>query len=297
METRREGNPLRGRLCALGAVAFWGVSFVATKVALREMAPGLLVWVRCALGLGVFTLAARSRGVPLGVPREHRLYLGVMGFLGIPFHLMIQTLWLRTVAASSTAWIVAVSPALVALLGWAFLRERLSWRGAGGIALAMGGVLLVAGGGGSGGWGLGDALVFLSAWNWAVFCVASRRGLRALAPAHLGWAIQVCGWIASFPLLLLPGCGLGALGALSPQGWGSVLFLGLGCSGLAYALWYDALRELPVAQAGAFQYLQPLLAGGAGWLLLGERPTGALLAGGAAILTGIVLLGRSSGSR
>ena len=72
METRREGNPLRGRLCALGAVAFWGVSFVATKVALREMAPGLLVWGRCTLGAGVFTLAALLRGSELRIPRDQR---------------------------------------------------------------------------------------------------------------------------------------------------------------------------------------------------------------------------------
>ena len=294
MRSAETANLFRGRACALGAVLFWGVSFVAAKAALRELPPGLLVWGRCTLGAGVFTLAALLRGSELRIPRDQRLYLAALGVLGIPFHLMVQSVGLLTVSASATAWILAVSPALVALLGWAFLGERLGAKGAGGIALAMTGVFLVAGGGkGPLGYTLGDGLVLLSALNWAAFCVASRRGLKVLSPAQMGWAIMVLGWVASFPLLALPGCDLTVLARLSPAGWGAALFLGVGCSGLAYALWYDALLVLPVAQAGAFQYLQPLVAVLTGWLLLGETPTWTLLAGGGAILAGVSILSRS----
>ena len=71
------------------------------------------------------------------------------------------------------------------------------------------------------------------------------------------------------------------------DGWLSVGFLGVFCSGLAYIFWYDALKALPAAQAGAFLYLEPFVTVIVAALILGEPLLGISLLGGAAILLGV----------
>jgi len=44
---------LAARLAAFSAVVMWGVSFVATKAALREVSPVTLIFTRFALGVAV----------------------------------------------------------------------------------------------------------------------------------------------------------------------------------------------------------------------------------------------------
>lgn len=52
----------RARLAVLVAVVFWGISFVAPKVALREFPPGALVFARIALGAALLLGLLAARG-------------------------------------------------------------------------------------------------------------------------------------------------------------------------------------------------------------------------------------------
>jgi drug/metabolite transporter (DMT)-like permease len=124
------------------AVVFWGASFIATKVALREVSPETVVWLRFLMGmliLGVAMFARREFALPS--PRD-LAYFAVLGFIGITFHQWLQSTGLVTAQASTTAWIVATTPIFIALLSWLFLKERLGKWGVVGIALATFGVLL-----------------------------------------------------------------------------------------------------------------------------------------------------------
>jgi drug/metabolite transporter (DMT)-like permease len=60
-------------------------------------------------------------------------------------------------------------------------------------------------------------------------------------------------------------------------------------SGLGYAIWYAALPDISATHAAVIQLAVPPLAASGGVMLLGERPTIALAASAAAILTGIAL--------
>jgi len=50
----------------------------------------------------------------------------------------------------------------------------------------------------------------------------------------------------------------------------AILFLGVGCSGLGYPLWYAALERIEVSQVAAFLYLEPLVTLVAAVAFLGE---------------------------
>jgi drug/metabolite transporter (DMT)-like permease len=281
------------------AVVAWGASFIATKVALRDASPVMIVWTRFLMGVVILGAAVIARRQLTPVPVRDLGRFAVLGFLGITFHQWLQSNGLVTAQASTTAWIIASTPVFIAILGAAVLRERLPPIGIVGIALAAAGVLLVVTRGdfaqlARGQFGApGDWLILLSAPNWAVFSVLSRRVLRGHPPARMMFYVMTIGWLFTSALLLIDPASH-ALPRFTREGWVAVAFLGVACSGFAYIFWYDALEALPASQAGAFLYLEPLVAVVVAAVVLGESMGIASLLGGAIILLGVWLVSRAS---
>jgi len=283
------------------SVLSWGASFVATKVALRDAQPATVVWLRFAMGVVILGTAVVVRK-QLALPRRKDLaYFILLGFIGITFHQWLQSTGLLTTQATATAWIVATSPIFIALLGWLFLKEKLGGMRVGGIALAFVGVLLVVSKGNleslliGSAITTGDILIFISAPNWAVFSVLSRKGLKQQPAARMMFFVMLFGWLFS-SILFFSGPGLSDIAHLTTQGWMGVAFLGVFCSGLAYIFWYDALQALPASQVGVFLYLEPLVTVVVAAILLREPLLLASLVGGAVILLGVWMVNRRSGT-
>ncbi len=286
-------------LKVLFAVVAWGASFIATKVALRDVSPVTVVWLRFAMGVVIIGVAVAVRK-QLKLPTwRDAAYFALLGFLGIAYHQWLQSTGLQTAQASTTAWIVATTPIFMALLGWLVLRERLGIIQIGGIVLASLGVLVVVSGGNFGALGMdaegmpGNLYILASAPNWAIFSVLSRRGLRQHSPAWMMFYVMGFGWLIS-SVVFFAGPGLAEVAQLSMDGWWGILFLGIACSGLAYVFWYDALQAIPASQVGAYLYLEPLVAVGVAGMILSEPILFASLLGGAAILVGVYLVERPS---
>lgn len=286
---------------ALFAVIAWGASFIATKVALRDVSPITVVWLRFAMGVVILGVAVTVRR-QFALPHKNEWrYFALLGFLGITFHQWLQSTALTTSRASTTAWIVATTPVFMALLGWLALKEKLHWLQASGIVLAALGVLLVVTDGNLASISLGqfgqpgDVLVLISSVNWAVFSVLSRRGLASHPAARMMFYVMTLGWLFT-SILFFSGPGLPEIPQLTINGWLGVGFLGIFCSGLAYIAWYDALQALPAAQLGAFLYLEPPVAVIVAALILAESFSVAALIGGLIILFGVWLVNRRQGS-
>lgn len=283
----------------LFAVIAWGASFVATKLALKDIQPVTVIWLRFSMGVVILGINARLRR-QLTLPKTRELaYFAFLGFLGITFHQWLQSTAMLTASATTSAWIITTSPVFIAILGQAILKEQLTWLKAAGILAATLGVTLVISKGNvagifAGSFGsLGDFLMVLSAVNWAVFSVLSRRALRGYPAALMILYVMGFGWLLS-TIFFFGGPGWADIANLSQAGWSGILFLGIVCSGLAYIAWYDALQALPASQAGVFIYLEPLVTMLVAFFVLSENPTWASLLGGAIILFGVWLVNRQS---
>ena len=290
------GNLLK----AAFAVVAWGASFVATKIALRELTPIALVWARFALGILVLGIFVGARRQFRRVERRDLAYFLLLGFLGITLHQWLQSNGLVTSQATTTGWIVATTPLFIALLGRVFLRERLGGKGYVGILMAAFGVLLVVARGSPGTIVVGrlgtkgDALIMISAVNWAVFSVLSRRGLKRHPAALMMFYVMLLGWALTSALFGIES-GFRGVGPLSGLGTAALLFLGLVCSGVAYVFWYDALERIPASRVGVFLYLEPLVTVAVAACALGEVVRLGTMLGGAIILFGIWLVNRERG--
>jgi drug/metabolite transporter (DMT)-like permease len=283
---------------AMLAVIIWGGTFIATKLALREASPATIVWLRFGMGvliLGVTVAARRQFALPA---KEEWAYFALVGFLGVTFHQWLQATGLKSAAATTTAWIVATIPIFTALLGWLFLKENLGRIRLLGIFLATLGVLLIVSKGDlsaltAGKFGTpGDFLVLISAVNWAVFSVLSRKGLASHPAARMMFYVMLFGWLFAGLWLFGFGPGWSEIPKLSSIGWVSILGLGIFGSGLAYIFWYDALKIIPASQLGAFIYVEPLVTMVAAAFLLQEAVTLVAIIGGSITILGVYLVNR-----
>jgi drug/metabolite transporter (DMT)-like permease len=300
-------------IAGLLAVTFWGASFVATKIALRQLHPLTLVFIRTGIGivvLGCVAVASGSIKARLSTTWSRLL---ILGFLGVAFHQWVQAQGLRSTTATNSGWIIATIPIFIALLGWRFLGERMPVVRLLGIGLGTLGVILVISDGHISGFlqGLagkpGDAYILLSAVNWAVFTVLSKRWLFAPrgspadgdVPTRSPFArmiqsmlvLMILGWLILLPWAISDGA-LQEIVHLSNATIGSLLFLGVACSGLAYIFWYSALTRIEATETGALLYFEPLVTQAVAWPFLGEPLTLAIVLGGASIIVGVWMVSR-----
>jgi drug/metabolite transporter (DMT)-like permease len=286
------------RLGALLAVAFWGLSFVATKQAVGEVSPATLIFTRAGLGALLLLALLASRAQVMVPPRDTWRPLIVMGLVGVAVHQLLQAYALTLTSAVNTGWLIGLTPVWSAVLSAWALRERFGARKVIGLLGGFAGAALVVTQGRLD-HGLlalpqtrGDLLVLASTVNWAVYTVLGHGVIKRLGPARATAGALLSGWLLLAPFFVAAQ-GWRDYARLSPLGWASVLFLGLFCSGLGYLFWYAALERLEASQVASLLYLEPLVTLAAAVVLLGEPVRAVTVMGGALLVGGVVLVQKS----
>lgn len=287
----------RGAVEAVAAVLMWAASFAAIKVISASVPFVVGVLVRFAASASMLGAVCAARG-DLALPtRGEHARLAFLSAFGIVFSINIQFYAMEISDAGSANWIVAASPALIALLGRIFLRERLTRAQVAGLAISACGVLLVVGFGtdGRAAFGItsfGDVCILLSVIDWAAYQILSRRLADPSRPAHTIFWINVWAFVIQLAIALVTGADFGVFARLGASEWGALAFLGFGCSGAAYLMWYDAISAMPAGRLAGFQYLQPLFGVVFAYLIADERFTLFMAAGGALVLLGVWMVNK-----
>ncbi len=286
---------------ALGAVIFWGFSFIATKVALREIHPVTLLTLRYMIGALFLLLAQYSRDKAFLKIFSYRdwiqiFLLTVVGVTGLG---LLQAYGLLYTTAINTGWIIAINPIFITLAARLFLRETITIRKISGILLGFFGIFLIIS---KGVFSfslfhsssiLGDLLVLTSAIAWTTFTVGGKGILSRFTPLSTVTVIMISGFLIILPLSFLKG-GWNNLPYLSAPTWIGIFFLGIFCSGLAYLFWYSALEKRDSSIVGMYLYLEPFVTLIGAYLLLGEEIRWITLMGGGMTLIGVYLASKRS---
>jgi drug/metabolite transporter (DMT)-like permease len=305
-ETGLRGTSARGRAALaeasiLLAAFFVGTDVVSVKYALEGFPPLVLMPIRYTLaGLLLLTsLRLLRRGIGL-VPQDLAALAG-LGLVGVSLNQVGYTVGLSLTSGSDAALIFASAPVWGLLLGAVLGLERPTAGGVLGLALALGGVALVVGGGlGSGGASVGgDLLVCLSAFSWGAYAVLSMPVLRRLNPLVVGGWTMLLGGSAVLPLALIGFPGLSEplssvdWGAVGIGSWAAALYSTLLCSSFAIAAWQVNVSRLGANRVLIYLYLVTFVGLLASVVVLGEHFGMAKIAGAAAILLGVYLARRS----
>src|SRR5919106_2610273 len=130
----------------LGALSLlWGLAFVGIKEVVHEISPSTLTILRFAIAdVCLILVMAFARSTRPRFERRDWWRVAVLAITGVPmYHLALNWGEERT-SASVASLIVATAPVMVALLSASILRERTPARRWLGIALAFGGVAVLA---------------------------------------------------------------------------------------------------------------------------------------------------------
>ncbi len=288
---------------ALWAIIFWGFSFVATKVALREVHPFTLLALRFGIGASLLLLFQFRKDKRFLKAFSSRDWVSIvlLACVGIAGHNLLQAYGLLYTTAINTGWIIAIQPIFIALSARLFLKEEITWRKIVGIFLGFLGIFLIISKGAFSpslfriASTFGDLLVLCSALTWAAFTVGGRGFLSRFSPLAAIGPIMAVGCILTFLISSLSGQ-WHFLSGLSLSAWLGILFLGIFCSGLAYFFWYSALEKRDSTIVGTYLYLEPFVTLVGAWFLLNEKVQWITLFGGGLTLFGVYLVAKKTSS-
>jgi len=298
----RRGGPLAA-LVLLALV--WGGSIPATKLGLREIPPLTLTTLRYLVAAPCFAwMLLRSRPLP---PLRASAAAAGLGVLGLGVGQVAQTLGVRAAPASVATVVSALIPVFVVALAALRLRQPIGAVQSTGLAAALCGVALIAGGdprffaaartGARTGEAAataahtaalgGVALVLLSAVAIALYYVLSVELIDRYSVVTIAALGSLAGAAVLVPMaaweLGHAAMRVTALGAVI------VLYLGLLVTVAGLWVWFVALTRLPARIPAALQYLQPIVGVGASAWLFGDRLDRWFWMGTALVLTGIAL--------
>ena len=218
--------------------------------------------------------------------RDWALIVAAGVTLGLHFVAWIASVGLTTVASASV--LVTTSPVFIAILGAVFLRERPTPRVAAGIAVAIGGAILIAVGEGGQGAAmprapLGNALALGAALLVSVYLLIGRAVRQRTS--FLAYFVPVNAVAAATTVSACV-----ATGTSLAVGWpvlGLCLAIALGPGLLGHGSFTVALRYVPAAFLGLLTLAEPVLASVLALALFGEAPSPLALGGIAVVLVAI----------
>jgi len=289
--------PASAYAAAVGMTVAFGLSFVATKYALRGFEPLLIALLRFALAGGILWVVWRIRRGPQRVSRGELGRLAALGFVSLTVYFSFENLGIARTSASEAAILIATIPLFVVILNTFTLRERTTGRQLGGIVLSFAGIatLVLLGGGGAGGGLTGNLLVLAASLSAGVYSILARRLLVSRPALFVTTFQNLFGALFMLPLALAEAALVGVRYP-TPRATGGLLFLTVVCSITAYLLLNYAFRFIPASKVAVFINLTPIVAVASAFLLLGERFTPGQGAAAVVVVAGVWLANSGGGA-
>ncbi len=300
------------RWLAYGFLAL-SMSLVGSYVALSKplvaaLPVFLLAWLRFGIGgLGMLGWLKKPHDEgPLSTNTRWLVFLE--SFLGNFMFTICMLFGVSMTSAVSAGVIMASIPAVVALLSWVFLKERITVQV--GLAIVLGalgiGLLSLSKVEHSGQYlpgpeayftyeGLkisytivGNLLIFAAVICEAAYAVIGKQLTGSLSPKRITGLINLWGLVLMTPMGLVAAWHFD-FASVHPPIWLLLVFYALAASVWTVWLWMTGLKSVPASQAGVFTVMLPIAAASVGVLVLGEPMSGMQLLAFGLALAGVVL--------
>ena len=273
-------------------VLFWGLSFVATKIALESLPAVALIFIRFSIASCVFLVLMWFCGFPSFTKKEYgKVFLAAVFQPGLYF--LFETSGLQYTSASKASLIIATIPIVILCLSILFLKERPTLSVIAGIGLSIVGIALLIGGDSGFRWTLegsmlGDVFLFGAVLSMAIYTVGLKNFVQTRSALDIT-GLQMCygtlffapAFLWEFPRIqwtTISGRALIALACLT-------LFATIG----AFLCFNYALAKLSASKTAIFLNCVPVVTAIGAWGILGERLSLIQILGGILVLFSVYL--------
>ena len=263
---------------------FWGLNIIAVKQSVGLVAPMTAAFLRQAMVLGICATSIRL------VPGRMRALIALGLLSGGAFYLTINL----SVAAASNVGALAIAGQLgvpfALILAVLIHHERIHWPRMLGIALALGGVLMLVFDPAAAGEGLAIGLTALSSLIWAISSLIQRELKGVPVLVIYGWIgligtafLGLAAWtLEPEAVRHIPALPLGAMGWIAFSAIGSTL------GGHGAMSWL--LQRHPVATVAPLTLAAPVVSVFSASWYFGTPITSVMMVGGAMAMTGVAIV-------
>jgi drug/metabolite transporter (DMT)-like permease len=289
-------------LCLAASMSLVGSYVALSKPLVAALPVFLLAWLRFGIAAIAMLPWLRRPASEPPMSASMRKLVFLESFLGNFLFSICMLFGVSMTSAVSAGVIMASIPAVVAILSWLFLKEKIAPRvwvaaafGALGMAmlsLSKGELHAQSASGLEGDFAkkqwLGNLLVFGAVLCEAAYAVIGKKLTDGLSPKRISALINLWGLVLVTPL----GAYVAWTFDFSTVGagaWGLLVFYALAASMWTVWLWMTGLQKVPAAQAGIFTVMLPIATALVGVAVLGEALHTAELWAFAFALTGVVL--------
>ena len=290
----------RGYAALILLALIWGASFFFIKLAVWDMSPTTLVFLRALVGLLVLAAMLGARRQSLAPPgtRARLLPFLVLALFGSLLPWFFFGFGELSISSALASILNATTPLWTAVFAyWVTPAERPSPLNYVGVAIGfLGTGILVAPdliGQPLKATTIGTIAVAAAAASYAVAAMVQRRRLRGIS------SIQVGFWQLALTVPLAFAVALPTVSAthLRPSSVMAIVVLGAGGSGIAYLLYYYIMNTLGATRATTVTFLLPVTAIVWGATLLHEAITVPIIIGMVVIMLGVFLTSRPRARR
>jgi len=285
-------------------ILIWAVNFIAAKIGLRSLPAATLASFRVVLAgavmLPFYRFCSRLPAFAETAESRRRRFTGrdlwtflYMGFFGVVMNQVCFTVGLRYTSVSHAAVIVGMGPIYTLIFAVLFQLENATWRKAIGMAIAFGGVAVLASENGISAHSpslLGDAITMTGSIGFAMYVVLGKRLGARYDPLTMTAFSHYAGAVLVLPVAVYRAVLLGSAGqwrAIPWTGWAAMLYMAVFSSAVAYVFYFWLLRYLEASQLSAFTYLLPVVATILGIVWLSEKGSWDQVLGGVLALSGV----------
>ncbi len=274
----------------------WACNFPLGKLGLSELGPITLTAARALIAAPLLLLAVRLSEwpPPTLTRRDYRTFV-VISLTGLVGNTTVWYWGLKYTSPAAAGILGASAPVIIALMGAAWLHDRLSPWNLLGIGLTLSAVLLTISRGSlealrTLSFNKGDLIILSSQSAWVAYTLYSRANSSQLGPATIQAGAHVVSLAVLAPLALVEHPWQ-SLGRASWVGW-VVIAYSAGPITLGHLWYYQGIRVVGAGRAAVFMNLMPFLVIGLSWALLGEAIRWYHAVGACAVIAGVALATR-----
>ena len=278
-------------------VLIWGINFPVLKAALAAMHPHVINIFRFLVSAGVLGVVYAGRRdtwdagffAPL---RTHAWQIITLGLLGYVLYQISFIVGVDHTTAGSAALIMASAPLWTAIQSRIAGYERLGYTAWAGLVVSLVGTGLVIAAGADAalsGSLFGNLLMLLAAVLWGAYTALNKTVVHDVSPT----GATFFGILIALPFLIgigVPYLGTVTWSAVDAWVWGAIVFSGGLSTGIAFAIWNTAVKNVGPSNTAVYSNLVPLVALLGGVVVLGEAVTWSQVAGGALIIGGLFVM-------
>ncbi len=291
---------LRAYIELTGAMVIVGSNIVVGKMITAGFPVFIASALRFALASSILLilLLKNAKGFP-HIARRDVLVMFLQSLTGNFLYSVFLLYGLKLTSAAESGIISGTMPAIVGLISFLFLRERLVWSKWLGIGLVVIGMIVMNGtgqlAGGDHGTGnlLGNLLIVGSVVGEALWTTLSKTTAGRVPPLASACLTSCFGFVLFLPIALYQSISFN-FASVSLANWGAVVYYGLIGTVAAYLLWYQGVAKVSAGTAGVFTGIAPVSAVVLSYIVLGEPFAWSHVLGGLCVLLAIVLIARTS---